>query len=105
MRRSVTTTVAGFLLVVFAVPAAVAVVLTPEPYWSRALPLYIAGMAGAGVAVLWQPQVRRPAAAVAMVFAAHVAGHGTVAIRDLFNAQGAGLIEAAPHEMASLVAL
>ena len=105
MRRSVTTTAAGFVLVLCSVPATVAMVLTPEPYWSRALWLYIAGMAGAGAAVGWLPQLRRPATAVAMVFAAQVAAHGTVTIRGLFNAQGAWLTGLAPHEMASRVAL
>ena len=105
MRRSVTTTVAGFVLVLCAVPATLAMALTPEPYWSKALWLYIAGMAGAGATVGWRPQLRRPAAAVAAVFAAQVAGHGTVAIPDLFNAQGAWLPELAPHEMASRVAM
>ncbi|WP_221328274.1 hypothetical protein [Actinoplanes sp. L3-i22] len=91
------------MLVLCAVPATVAVLLTEEPYWSAALWLYIAGMAGAGVAVGWWPQLRRPAAAAGMVFAAQVAGYGTVAIRDLFNAQGAWLFGLAPYEMASRV--
>jgi hypothetical protein len=105
MRRSVTTTVAGSVLVLCAVLAAAVPVMTPEPYWSDALWLFIAGLGGAGLVVGLRPQMRRPAAIVAAVLAAQLAGHGTVAIRDLFNAQGAGLPGLTPHELASRVAL
>lgn len=105
MRRNVTTTLAGSVLVLCAVLAAGALLMTPEPYWSNTLWLLIAGVAVAGVVVTLRPELRRPAAAVAAVLAAQAAGHGTVGIRDLFNAQGAGLAGLAQHELASRVAL
>lgn len=105
MRRSVTTTVAGAVLVLCAVLATAALVMTPEPYWSDVLWLCLAGLGGAGMVVGVRPGLRRPAAVAAAVFAAQIAGHGTVGIRDLFNAQGAGLGGLAQHELASRVTL
>lgn len=105
MSRNVTTTLAGFVLVLCAVQATGALIMTPEPYWSNALWLVVAGLAGAGLVVAVRPELRRPAAAAAAVLAAQAAGHGIVGIRDLFNAQGAGLAGLAQHELASRVAL
>jgi hypothetical protein len=105
MRRSVTTTVAGSILVLCGALASGAVLMTPEPYWSRTLLVCVAGLTGTGAVIGALPELRRPGAAVGSVLAAHVAGHGTVGIRDLFNAQGAGLPGLAQHELASRVAL
>jgi len=105
MRRSVTTTVAGSVLLLCTVLATVPPVLTPEPYWPHGLKLLIAGLGGAGLVVAVWPHLRRPAAMVAAVLAAQLAGLGTVGIRDMFNAQGAGLPGLAPHEVATRVAL
>lgn len=105
MQRSVTTTVAGFVILLCAVIATAPPIMTPEPYWPHGLKLLIAGLGGAGLVVGGWPHLRRPAAMVAAVLAAQLAGLGTVGIRDMFNAQGAGLPGLAPHEVAQRVAL
>ncbi len=105
MRRSVTTTVAGFVILLCAIIATAPPIMTPEPYWPHSLKLLIAGLGGAGVVIAVWPDLRRPAAMVAAVLAAQLAGKGTVGIRDMFNAQGAGLPGLAPHEVAQRVAL
>ena len=105
MRRSVTTTVAGAVLVLCAVLATAPPIMTPEPYWPVGLKMLIAGLGVAGLVVAARPRLRRPAAMVAAVLAAQLAGLGTVGIRDMFNAQGAGLPGLAPHEVAQRVAL
>lgn len=105
MLRSVTATVSGSVLVAAAALAMVPQLMTPEPYWSGALWLFSVGLAMAGLVVAVSPRRGRPAAVVAAVLAAQVAGHGVVGIRDLFNAQGAGLAGLAQHELASRVSL
>ncbi|WP_045744887.1 hypothetical protein [Actinoplanes rectilineatus] len=104
MQRRVTTTVAGAVLVLCAVPAAAVLFLAPEPYWSSVLWLGVLGLIGGGLTVALFPGLRRPTAAAVTVCAAHLAGHGTVGIRDVFNAAGADAITPTQTEMADWVA-
>jgi hypothetical protein len=80
MRPQVTTTAAGAALVFCAVLVSVALLRTPEPYWSPVLWLHLAGLVGAAVAVALRPGLRRPAAVVAAVLAAQVAGRGQLGL-------------------------
>jgi hypothetical protein len=110
VRRNVTTTLAAGVFVLAAVVAAIgaAVPGKAEPLdgtvrfgwhvWPTIWPL-IATLLAAGVTLARRPDLRRPAAAVAAVVAAQIAGIGLVAVRDWFQAA-----DLARHNLATVVA-
>jgi hypothetical protein len=111
MGKQVTTTVAGAVLVAAAVAAGVAAAVpgkveTPDGavrFGWNVLPTIwplVAALAVAGV-VLARGAAQRPAAAVAAVLGAQVAGIGVVAVRDWFDADGASGI--AQRDLATVV--
>ncbi|XVU20915.1 hypothetical protein ACQPZJ_26985 [Actinoplanes sp. CA-054009] len=98
--RSVTTVVAGLVVVACAAVAGAAVMVPGrvptgaggwnylwEYFWVSWL--LVPSLAAAGVALAARPGWKRPAAVIAMVLAAQVCGHGLVAVRDWFNTAGA----------------
>ncbi|HYN94949.1 MAG TPA: hypothetical protein VES42_13960 [Pilimelia sp.] len=98
--RPVTTAVAGVLVLLCAVaatasaavPGHTALIDSGPRYGWNYLPAVwslLAGLGAAGVVMLARPRLARPAAAVAAVLAAQVAGHGVVAVRDWFHANAA----------------
>lgn len=110
--KQVTTTVAGAVFVLAAFTAGMAAAVpgkraTPDGAVHFAwdvLPMIwplVAALAVAGVMLMGQPARRRPAAAVAGIVGAQVAGIGMVAVRDWFNANGASDI--ARHDLATVV--
>ncbi|GAA1852596.1 hypothetical protein [Asanoa iriomotensis] len=58
-------------------------------------------LAAAGLIMIMRPRETRPAAVVAAILGAQVAGHGLVAVRDWFNASGA--FGMASHNLATVV--
>ncbi len=98
--RPVTTAVTGGLIVACALTAAVSAVAPSHmsavtdqmayelTYLAVLVPLLI-GLTAAGLVLLARPSWARPAAVVAAILAAQVAGYGTVAVRDWFNVAGA----------------
>ncbi|GIF75898.1 hypothetical protein [Asanoa siamensis] len=112
-RTTRTTTAAGALIVLCAVGAAGAAAvpgrndrpdmsivrfdwLYPSAFWPLALSL-----AAAGVWTIVRPSHARRAGVAAAILAAQLAGYGLVAVRDWFNAWGAGGM--ATHNLATVV--
>ncbi|WP_147315690.1 hypothetical protein [Asanoa ferruginea] len=104
-----TTTVAGGLVVLCATGAALSAAVPGRGtygtlrgwnYPAAVWPL-LAALACAGVVIVIRPEWLRPAAVVAAVVGAQVAGYGVVAVRDWFNANGAQ--DMASHNLATVV--
>jgi hypothetical protein len=100
VRRPVTTLVGGAFVVVCAVTSALAMELpnwlvetyAPRPDWSYSpamWPLLVA-LTAAGVVVMTKHRWSRPAAVVAAIMAAQVAGGGLTATRNWFGVFGLG---------------
>jgi hypothetical protein len=116
--RPVTTAVAGVLIVACALTAAFSAVapsrmravtdqMAYELSYAAVLVPFAAGLAVAGLVLAARPRLARPAAVVAAILAAQVAGHGTVAVRDWFNVVGAsaGMSRGALATVVSLAAV
>jgi hypothetical protein len=104
MRISVTSTLAGLTLAGGGVAIAAGVGFSPS-YWPAPVWLAAAGLVVAGATVVGRPTWRRPAAAAALVFGVQAAGAGTVAVRDWFNAKGAGLVNLNQRQLATVVTI
>jgi hypothetical protein len=116
MRHGVTSTAAGLTLVGCGLLTGAGVAVSPW-YWLWSVWLAAAGLCAAGTTVALRlgrgcdgtatsgrvPVTFRPAAASAMVFGTQVAGAGIVAVRDWFNANGAGTVNLSQRELATMV--
>ncbi|MFI5930686.1 hypothetical protein [Actinoplanes sp. NPDC051494] len=117
MPRNVTTAVAGVVITVCAVAAGAGAAVPgklgtrdgyedaggPVWYWPVWFPIFAVALAATGVFLATRPAVHRPAAAVAAVLAAQIAGRAVVGVRDWFNADGAGVVDMSQHELATVV--